>query len=88
MHTSNYKIEGFTASVSLKEMVALGNKHGIPVMEDLGSGTLVDFSRYGIPSEPPVFERVAAGADVVTFSGDKAFGRSPGRHHRGKKRDH
>ncbi len=74
VHTSNYKIEGFTASVSLKDMVALGKKHGIPVMEDLGSGTLVDFGRYGMPSEPPVFERVAAGADVVTFSGDKLLG--------------
>jgi len=74
VHASNYKIEGFTASVSLKDMVALGKKHGIPVMEDLGSGTLIDFSRYGIPSEPPVYTRVAAGADVVTFSGDKLLG--------------
>ena len=74
VHTSNYKIEGFTTSVSLKELVGIGKSHGIPVMEDLGSGTLIDFSAFGLPSEPPVFERVASGADVVTFSGDKLLG--------------
>lgn len=74
VHASNYKIEGFTASVSLKDMVALGRKHGIPVMEDLGSGTLIDFGRYGMPAEPLISQRVAAGADVVTFSGDKLLG--------------
>ncbi len=74
VHTSNYKIEGFTASVSLKELVGIGKHHGIPVMEDLGSGTLIDFSAFGLPSEPPVFEQVSSGADVVTFSGDKLLG--------------
>ncbi|MCA1787631.1 MAG: L-seryl-tRNA(Sec) selenium transferase, partial [Desulfobacteraceae bacterium] len=74
VHTSNYKIEGFTTSVSLKDLVDIGKFHGIPVMEDLGSGTLIDFSAFGLPSEPPVFERVASGADVVTFSGDKLLG--------------
>ena len=74
VHTSNYSIEGFTASVSLKDMVALGKKHGIPVMEDLGSGTFIDFGRYGMPAEPLVSDRVSAGADVVTFSGDKLLG--------------
>ncbi|NWH03949.1 L-seryl-tRNA(Sec) selenium transferase [Desulfobacter latus] len=74
VHTSNYKIEGFTASVSLKELVDIGKTHGIPVMEDLGSGTLIDFSAFGLPSEPPVFKQVASGADVVTFSGDKLLG--------------
>lgn len=74
VHTSNYKIEGFTTSVCLKELVGIGKSHGIPVMEDLGSGTLIDFSAFGLPSEPPVFEQVASGADVVTFSGDKLLG--------------
>jgi L-seryl-tRNA(Ser) seleniumtransferase len=74
VHASNYKIEGFTASVSLKELVGLGEKHHIPVMEDLGSGTLVDFSAYGLPAEPLVSDSVAAGTDVVTFSGDKLLG--------------
>ncbi len=74
VHTANYKIEGFTTSVSLKELVGIGKPHGIPVMEDLGSGTLIDFSTFGLPFEPPVFEQVAAGADVVTFSADKLLG--------------
>jgi L-seryl-tRNA(Ser) seleniumtransferase len=74
VHTSNYSIVGFTAGVSLKELVELGAKHGIPVMEDLGSGTFIDFSRYGLLKEPTVMESVSAGADVVTFSGDKLLG--------------
>ncbi|MCG8635759.1 MAG: L-seryl-tRNA(Sec) selenium transferase [Desulfobacterales bacterium] len=74
VHTSNYKIQGFTASVSLKDMVTLGREKSIPVMEDLGSGTLIDFGPYGMPAEPLVSDRVAAGADVVTFSGDKLLG--------------
>lgn len=74
VHTSNYSIVGFTASVSLTDMVALGKKHGIPVMEDLGSGTLVDFSKYGLAKEPTVQESVAAGCDIVSFSGDKLLG--------------
>ena len=74
VHTSNYKIEGFTKSVSLQELVDIGKPNNIPVMEDLGSGTLIDFSAFGLPSEPPVFKQVATGADVVTFSGDKLLG--------------
>ena len=74
VHTSNYSMIGFTAAVSLEDMVALGRKHGLPVMNDLGSGTLVDFSKYGLAYEPTVGEAVAAGADVVTFSGDKLLG--------------
>jgi len=74
VHRSNYSIVGFTAEVSLKELVALGTGHGKPVMEDLGSGTFIDFSKYGLVKEPTVQESVAAGADVVTFSGDKLLG--------------
>lgn len=74
VHTSNYKIEGFTKSVSLQELVDIGKPNDIPVMEDLGSGTLIDFSAFGLPSEPPVFKQVKSGADVVTFSGDKLLG--------------
>jgi L-seryl-tRNA(Ser) seleniumtransferase len=74
VHTSNYRISGFTASVSLDELVSLGKSRGIAVMEDLGSGTLVDFSRYGMQKEPTVQESVASGADVITFSGDKLLG--------------
>ena len=55
-------------------MVAIGKKHNLPVMEDLGSGALIDLSKYGLPKEPLVGERIAAGADVVTFSGDKILG--------------
>jgi L-seryl-tRNA(Ser) seleniumtransferase len=74
VHTSNYRIVGFTASVGLEELVEVGRRHGVPVMEDLGSGALIDLSAYGLPKEPVVAERVAKGADVVTFSGDKLLG--------------
>jgi L-seryl-tRNA(Ser) seleniumtransferase len=74
VHTSNYRIVGFTASVSAAEMVELGRERGIPVMEDLGSGMLIDLSSFGLPREPTVAEAVAAGIDVVTFSGDKLLG--------------
>jgi L-seryl-tRNA(Ser) seleniumtransferase len=74
VHTSNYGIVGFTASVSLKELVSLAASSGLPVMEDLGSGTLVDFSRYGLTREPTVMDSVRSGADLVTFSGDKLLG--------------
>lgn len=74
VHTSNYSVVGFTAEVSLTELVELGQKYQIPVMEDLGSGTFIDFSRYGLIKEPTVQESVAAGADIITFSGDKLLG--------------
>ena len=74
VHRSNYSVVGFTAEVSLKELVELGKRHGRPVMEDLGSGTFIDFSKYGLVREPTVQESVAADADVVTFSGDKLLG--------------
>jgi L-seryl-tRNA(Ser) seleniumtransferase len=74
VHASNYKIEGFTASVDLKDLAKLGNSKNIPVMEDLGSGTLIDFSKYGLPFEPTIADSVSSGADIVTFSGDKLLG--------------
>jgi L-seryl-tRNA(Ser) seleniumtransferase len=74
VHTSNYRVVGFASEVGLPELVALGKSRGVPVMEDLGSGALVDLGRYGLPKEPVVSERVAMGADVVTFSGDKILG--------------
>lgn len=74
VHTSNFAITGFTSSVPLSELSELGRNRGIPVMEDLGSGTFIDFSKYGMVYEPTVQESVAAGADVVTFSGDKLLG--------------
>jgi len=74
VHTSNYSVVGFTAEVSLPELVDLGQKYQIPVMEDLGSGTFIDFSKYGLLKEPTVQESVAAGADMITFSGDKLLG--------------
>ena len=74
VHRSNYSVIGFTAEVSLRELVVLGAGHGVPVMEDLGSGTFIDFSKYGLVKEPTVQDSVAAGTDIVTFSGDKLLG--------------
>jgi L-seryl-tRNA(Ser) seleniumtransferase len=74
VHTSNFKIVGFTEEVGLPELVQLGRSRNIAVMEDLGSGVLIDLARYGLPAEPTVQSSVAAGADVVTFSGDKLLG--------------
>jgi L-seryl-tRNA(Ser) seleniumtransferase len=74
VHMSNYRIIGFTSEVTLPEMIELGRKHNLPVMEDLGSGSLVDLTRFGLQKEPTVGEVVKAGVDVVTFSGDKLLG--------------
>ncbi len=74
VHTSNYAIVGFTSDVPLAELVALGKKYHLPVMKDLGSGNFVDLSRHGLIHEPTVQETVSAGADVVSFSGDKMLG--------------
>ena len=74
VHPSNYRIMGFTQETSLEDLVALGAETGLPVMEDLGSGFLVDLRPYGITGEPTVQEEIKAGADIVTFSGDKLLG--------------
>jgi L-seryl-tRNA(Ser) seleniumtransferase len=74
VHPSNYRIMGFTHEVTLAEMVALGRRYGLAVVEDLGSGCLVDLSKYGLEKEPTVQDSLKAGADLVTFSGDKLLG--------------
>ena len=74
VHTSNYRIVGFTETPSLSSLVELGHKNGLPVIEDLGSGCLVDLNRFGIHDEPSVQDSLKAGVDVVSFSGDKLLG--------------
>jgi L-seryl-tRNA(Ser) seleniumtransferase len=74
VHTSNFRVTGFTAACSVGELAQLGRRHGIPVVEDLGSGTLVDLALYGLPREPLAKESLREGAEVVCFSGDKLLG--------------
>jgi L-seryl-tRNA(Ser) seleniumtransferase len=74
VHSSNYRISGFTRSVGLGELVGLARKHRLPVIDDIGSGALVDFGRFGFSGEPVARQSVEAGADLVLFSGDKLLG--------------
>ncbi|MDY6856961.1 MAG: L-seryl-tRNA(Sec) selenium transferase [Thermodesulfobacteriota bacterium] len=74
VHTSNFQIIGFTSEVKLEELVELGREHSLPVMEDLGSGCIIELGKYGLTREPTVQEAIRSGVDVVTFSGDKLLG--------------
>lgn len=74
VHSSNFRVVGFTHEVALDELVSLGRRHGVPVFEDQGSGVLIDVRPWGLPYEPTVGESIAAGADLVSCSGDKLLG--------------
>ena len=74
VHTSNFRVMGFTSDVSLQDLVQLGKQHRLPVVDDLGSGCLIDLTQYGLEKEPTVQETIKTGVDAVTFSGDKLLG--------------
>lgn len=74
VHPSNFEVVGFTKTVTTKEMVALASEHGLPVIDDVGSGALIDFSEFGLMDEPVVSQSIKDGADIVLFSGDKLIG--------------
>src|SRR5262245_28626021 len=74
IHTSNYRVSGFTKSVPLADLVAVGQKHNLKVIDDIGSGAMLDFARFGFQGEPVARDSIAAGADLVLFSGDKLLG--------------
>lgn len=74
VHTSNYRVIGFTESPSIEELSALAHKHQVPLINDLGSGLLIDMQQFGLPYEPTIQESLAQGCDVVMFSGDKLLG--------------
>ena len=74
VHTSNFRVMGFTSEVSLQDLVQLGKEHQLPVVDDLGSGCLIDLTRYGLEKEPTVQETIKTGVDAVTISGDKLLG--------------
>jgi L-seryl-tRNA(Ser) seleniumtransferase len=74
VHSSNFRVTGFVHQPALEELVDVGRRHGLPVVDDLGSGSLLDTARYGLAHEPMVQESLAAGASLVTFSGDKLLG--------------
>ncbi len=74
VHTSNFRVMGFSSEASQQDLVDLGKRYRLPVMDDLGSGCFVDLSRYGLEKEPTVQEAMKAGLDIVTFSGDKLLG--------------
>jgi L-seryl-tRNA(Ser) seleniumtransferase len=74
VHTSNYRVRGYTKAVEIEDLVALGRKHNLPVVDDVGSGSALDLAPFGLPGEPLVSDGIAAGADLVLFSGDKLLG--------------
>src|SRR6516225_1194295 len=74
VHSSNYRISGFTKSVPLGDLVTLGKKRALPVIDDIGSGAMIDFARFGFTGEPVARDSIRAGADLVLFSGDKLLG--------------